>query len=246
MDSAFYRTSVTVDEAVAILMGWADGPIELAAMDGIPSPEEDDFSNSWLFSLRDHIEDEEAALESAYGDAREDKLPTEVIAEKREALRLFRLEAKQATVCLCAVKDELNKGDASRLRIDIALSRPSLTYITRTSLDQWKNEENVRAILAPVNLPGKTLNAEKPRSARDDPCWIPKPGDPPAKPDWYTPARYFARALVKEYPTLLAKRNALAERVVRSMTSAGIFKRGGKLPFDPGTVKKALANVKLV
>lgn len=245
VDSTFYRTSVTVDEAVMILMGWADGPIELSSTDGPLSPEEEDCFDSWRFSLRDRIEEDEATLENAWQDAREDKLPTEVIAEKREALRLFRLEVEQAKVCLCAVKDELNRKDASRLRPDTELSRPHLTYITCTSLDQWKNEEDVRAILALANVPKKARKAEKLHSTKDDPWWIPEPADPSIDADWYTPARHFARNLVKADSTLLTKRDLLASKVVQSLTNASIYKRGGKLPFKPGTVKRALCNVVL-
>jgi len=234
MDSASFRTSVTVDEAVMILMGWADGPIELEAMNGIPSPEEEDFYGSWLFDLRDHIEDEETTLDSAYAEAREDKLPTEVIAEKREALRLFRLEATQATVCLCAVKDELNKGDASRLRIDRELSRRTVTYITRTSLDQWRKEKDVKALFGPAKQP------------EDDKPWlIADPRDPDPKQKWYIAARYFARLLVKEDPSLRRKRLILANKVGKKFEEYGIYRRGGKEPPDPATIVKAFIKVDL-
>jgi len=75
------------------------------------------------------------------------------------------------------------------------------------------------------------------------PWLIPNPNDPePAQP-WYTPARYFARMLVEDDSTLLTKRNILAKKVVASLKNAGFYKRGGKLSFDPATVKKAFANV---
>ena len=63
---------------------------------------------------------------------------------------------------------------------------------------------------------------------------------------WYTPARHFARQLVADDPTLLKKRDQLANKVVQSLTAVGIFKRGGKKPFDPGTVKKAFVNVQVL
>jgi len=77
------------------------------------------------------------------------------------------------------------------------------------------------------------------------PWLIPNPNDPePAQP-WYTPARYFARKLVVDDPTLLTKRDLLASKVVVSLRNASIYKRGGKKPFDPTTIKKALSNVNL-
>jgi hypothetical protein len=66
----------------------------------------------------------------------------------------------------------------------------------------------------------------------------PKPAQP-----WYTPARYFARQLVVKDSTLLNKRDLLAKKVAASLKSARFYKRGGKLPLDPATVKKAFANV---
>ncbi len=77
------------------------------------------------------------------------------------------------------------------------------------------------------------------------PWLIPDPNDPePAQP-WYTPARYFARQLVKEKPTLLSHSNLLAVETLKLMTNAGVKKRGGKKSFTSDTIKKAFANVKL-
>lgn len=70
------------------------------------------------------------------------------------------------------------------------------------------------------------------------------PNDPTPEQPWYTPARYFARQLVINDSTLLNKRDNLARKVVQSLDNVGIKKRGGKKPFDPNTVKKALSNVK--
>lgn len=62
---------------------------------------------------------------------------------------------------------------------------------------------------------------------------------------WYTPARYFARELIKGDSTLLTKRDILARKVADALKNVGIMKRGGKKPFDPATVKKAFSNVVL-
>lgn len=69
--------------------------------------------------------------------------------------------------------------------------------------------------------------------------------DPKPEQPWYTPARYFARQLVVEDSTLLTKRNLLAKKISVSLKGAGIYKRGGKKPFNPDTIKKALSNIKL-
>lgn len=97
---------------------------------------------------------------------------------------------------------------------------------------------------------GISPKASKSESLQNDlsderPWWIVRPDDPSPKYNWFTPARFFARQLVAEDPTLLSKREILANKVAKSMQQVGIYKRGGKLPFDPGTIKKALSNVKL-
>ncbi len=77
------------------------------------------------------------------------------------------------------------------------------------------------------------------------PWLIYNPSDPEPEYSWYTPARFFARALVKKDPTLLGKRDLLAMKVADALGKVGCMKRGGKKPFDPTTVKKAFANVDL-
>lgn len=78
-----------------------------------------------------------------------------------------------------------------------------------------------------------------------NPWEIPDPRDPKAVLPWYTAARYFARQLIKEDTTLLSKREILADKVSRQLAAVGIFKRGGKKPFNGGTIKKALVNIYL-
>ncbi len=64
----------------------------------------------------------------------------------------------------------------------------------------------------------------------------------PAQP-WYTPARYYARQLLSEYPTL--KRDKLSEKVAEILKKEEIFKRGGINPLQPDTILKAFTNVDL-
>ncbi|MDO9048304.1 MAG: hypothetical protein Q7U66_11290 [Methylobacter sp.] len=81
---------------------------------------------------------------------------------------------------------------------------------------------------------------------RDKEPWlIHDPKDPPPIQPWYTPARYFARQVVINDSSLLTKQTLLAGKVVQRLTAAGFKKRGGKLPFGSGTVKKALSNISL-
>jgi len=69
--------------------------------------------------------------------------------------------------------------------------------------------------------------------------------DPKPAQEWYTAARYFARKIITEDPSLSTKRDLLTAKIVKDLDSVGIKKRGGKHSFNPGTIKKALSNVNL-
>ena len=89
------------------------------------------------------------------------------------------------------------------------------------------------------------VEADKARPGDKKPWLLANPTDPKALNDWYTPARYFARQLVLSDSTLLTKKPVLARKVSNSLANAGIYKRGGKKPFDASTVLKAFSNVQL-
>jgi hypothetical protein len=79
----------------------------------------------------------------------------------------------------------------------------------------------------------------------DKPWLIADSNDPDPDYSWYTPARYFARQLVKDDSTLLTKRKLLSTKVAQSLNTAGIKKRGGKQSPSATTILKAFANVTL-
>jgi len=77
------------------------------------------------------------------------------------------------------------------------------------------------------------------------PWLLADPKDPIPAQYWYTPARYFARQLIKDDTTLLLKRLKLADKVSKSLEKVSIYKRGGVKNFAADTILKAFANVKL-
>ncbi len=77
------------------------------------------------------------------------------------------------------------------------------------------------------------------------PWEIVDPNDPAPEQPWYTPARHFARQLIRDDTTLLTKRNILADKVVQSLSNAGVKKRGNRKNFGSETILKAFANVVL-
>jgi len=133
-------------------------------------------------------------------------------------------------------------------------------YLTKhvrwPELVRWASSKGYEVPLELLNVPSLASQESKPAgpNAADVPPeplptekpWLNiDPRDPEPAMPWYTPARYFARQLVKEDSTLLTKRPVLAKKVARSLESAGFLKRGNKKPLDEGTVLKAFVNVTL-
>jgi hypothetical protein len=97
-------------------------------------------------------------------------------------------------------------------------------------------------------VPAPDLDAKPPSDpgkAQGRPWEIADPRDPAPEQPWYIPARYFARALVKDDPTLLTKSSLLLNKIAESLKKAGVKKRGGAKDFQASTLKKALSNVVL-
>lgn len=124
---------------------------------------------------------------------------------------------------------------------------------------EWPDmPEPMQSLAEPAALlttpePRETTPASVPKLARQTapvvansqpkPWIVIDPRDPAPEQPWYTPARYFARQLAIEKPTLLSNREILADKVSTALFNAGYKKRGNKVRFDSGTVLKAFANV---
>ncbi len=163
MNKLFSRTSVTVDEAVAILLGWTKGPVEYRVMSEDPSPEELDSLDTLVFSLQEYLQEELDKLESDLAEARADNMPAKIIAEKQTAIQMHDAVTEQAKAYLCAMHDEINKGDHSELHVDTKLSNTAYTYITLSSFDDWAKQYG-RTFLAELQkTTGTTLSAKQPQ-----------------------------------------------------------------------------------
>lgn len=165
MSKLFSRTSVTVDEAVAILLGWAEGPVEYRVMSEDPSPEELDNLDTLAFSLQEYLLEKLDKLESDLAEARADNMPTQVIAEKQAAIQVHDAVIDQAKAYLCAIHDEINKGERSALHVDIKLSDKSYTYITLSSFDDWAKQYGRSVLVELQKTIDTTLPATQPNVA---------------------------------------------------------------------------------
>ena len=97
----------------------------------------------------------------------------------------------------------------------------------------------------PKELKTPVTTKEKIKDKPNKDLWlIPRDSDPESKLPWHISARYFARKLVKDDPTLLTKRSALCIKVAASLAGVGLYKRGGKKPYDPQTIRKELIKIK--
>jgi len=134
------RTSISIDEAIAILMGYATGPIDLKP--DANSDCDDGWENTPPFDLELLI-DERDVLEGEYHLAKHEKQPQHVLTEKLAALERVRGEIDQVYKHRCAIEDELNKGERTLLRLDIERSRLGERYITVHSFYEWQERRTV-------------------------------------------------------------------------------------------------------
>lgn len=165
MSKLFSRTSVTVDEAVAILLGWAEGPVEYRVMSEDPSPEELAGLDTLAFSLQEYLQEKLDELESDLVEARADNMPAKIIVEKQAAIQAHDAVIDQAKAYLCAIHDEINKGERSSLHVDTKLSNTAYTYITLSSFDDWAKQYGRTVLEELQKTIGTTLPATQPNVA---------------------------------------------------------------------------------
>lgn len=134
------RTSITIDEAVAILLAAITDPADFGPIDEVETEDIDRIREElgpFAYDLREDLEDTRGVLEGEYEFAKHEKAPKHVIAEKRAALQRQEALIDRANAYLCAIRDELNKGEQSMLRVDRALSNSAYTFITLQSFKEW-------------------------------------------------------------------------------------------------------------
>lgn len=135
-------------------------------------------------------------------------------------------------------------SDTKHLRIVLVSSDNDNSRVYLNSFVEWAL--NIVHWDIPKEL--KSLESTKKEvgvEPNENPWDIHQEGDPQPIVLWYTPARYFARKLIKENPRLLKRRDSLCFEISKELDAHRIYKRGGKEAPDPETIKKALSNIKL-
>jgi hypothetical protein len=131
-----------------------------------------------------------------------------------------------------------NRGPFPRRAYEVEIDLPSFFKWLVNDVD-WKN------------LPVEILNLVLGKTTKNlaatpvKPWLVANPKDPAPKQPWYVAARYFARELVKGDTSLLQKPARLRNQIHESMKKVGVYKRGGVLAPDPGTIQKALTGIEL-
>lgn len=239
----YSRTSVTIDEAIANLLGLIDGPVQYQCREDVASAVELAEFEALSYDLNEDLQDDYEYHQAALAEARHDNAHANFISDLSARVATAKKYIDLANRCRCAIDDELLRPTPTLL-VDSRLSTSHTTYVTLESLLRWAAANPTIADLR-LQLPATIANLpiSQSRVDQNQPWWQPVKGDPPAEQDWYVPARYFARQLVSVDPGLRNKRDVLARKVVEKLTEAGIKKRGGVKPFESGTVLKAFRNV---
>ncbi|MBX7123868.1 MAG: hypothetical protein K1X42_17215 [Opitutaceae bacterium] len=94
--------------------------------------------NCPVYCLREDLEDEQEVLAGEYTMAKAENEPAPDIAKKLAALQEQEALIEQANEHLVAIRDEINKGEQSMLRVDRSLSNDVYTYITLHSFNEWR------------------------------------------------------------------------------------------------------------
>lgn len=197
---------------------WSDLPADIAVAQGMKSDS--------VFKVLDAIEDKDS--DAWWLEAQK----LESIAKTKLAEKLW-LDIYNGKLLVRDMNGDPLDGDSKNFHL-MGVNAPRLTCAEG---NLWLKENRYLHTWNPT-APPSAPEAGKPWLLAD-------PKDPHPEQPWYTPARYFARQLVKDNSTLLLKRSLLADKVSKSLARVAIYKRGGVSALAADTVLKAFSNVKL-
>lgn len=217
-----------------------------------------------LKALREKIPASEAAALNAMDQAIE-KLMHEVLSEEgqrhvelksakailKDRVRMFLEEDVLAGRLVRRCKDEnyyvavddlLPWADFRKITVERELAQEA--QVVQVRVDGAGIHQTSRHA---VGMLGASVAGPAGKGPTPAPWWLEDARDhkPEGFQPWYVPARYFARQLVLNDPTLLAKRDVLVAKVAKSLEGVNINKRGGKKAPSSGTVRKALVKIDL-
>ena len=136
-DTGWSKTVVTIDEAVGMLLGMLNGPVQYRCRHDNPTAEEEEILDGLEFSLVEQLNDDVERAESALAEAKHDGQPNEVLDAKRATVAEAKAWIPKARTFFCAIEDELSRGESSALRTDKSRSSTASVHLTISSLDEW-------------------------------------------------------------------------------------------------------------
>jgi len=155
-----FRTALTRDEIIGVLLGWIKGPdIALVPEETHLSADEQDLIESHAYNIsEDHDNRKDDAWE-AYSICRESGQSRDVC---RQSVEDFTLEDERFRRLCYEVDDEISKGANSMLRIDLRYSTLTQACYTRTSFDQWwQKTPEISALSRTISKPVSTRKKTK-------------------------------------------------------------------------------------
>jgi len=162
-DIAFnFATSLSKDDAVLAMLGWMKRPFrEVSEKEhkhyyDYPDDEEEIYEPN----LTDILRNLKESADADYSIAKFEKLGDEIVAEKLAEIKKSHLLIDTAYRFLCAINDELAKGEESALRIDqLATTNPKFPFITIGSLDKWaRKKHKIEIFKSPLTTTFADLN----------------------------------------------------------------------------------------
>ena len=167
-----FKTSCTIDDAVAKLLGWLKGPIYISSIrvDQPITLEHLENLDSLVFSITDHLESLRDEAIYKYDDAISADAPEDVRSSLLEAYGNTLSLIERANLFIIDINEELNKKDSSSLTIDSTSNvDDDKIRITIKSLDQWAKKKYGIAVLEDGVLPVLNSSKQKTPKSADKP-----------------------------------------------------------------------------
>ncbi len=171
-----FRTSCTREDAVAKMLGWMQGYIRYKHHEDETTLDNLIYVHSLPDSLEDHLLELRETAISDWSYAFDAEPTEDVLAEKSKVIFDCDELINKAGEYLCAIDDELAKGDSSALRIDQHTTKYSNEiHITLSSLAQWAKENHgITSLVTPESISSKeglldqlsTTSGDKPQKSK--------------------------------------------------------------------------------
>lgn len=153
-----FRTSLTRDEIIGILLGWIKGPDILVFPEEMEiGPNEQEALELHAYSVHEDLKERKETAWELYAECLER-------GEKREECRKFiegfHIEDEEFKLICDQFDDEISKGENSMLRIDQRYTTNIFTFYTRVSVEEWTRTLTKQNSIEPSPLIGPRIQTK--------------------------------------------------------------------------------------